>query len=127
MVNLKRISWSDDVSTFLEECQGEGWTLEDMRLCVEHGSLDLYGVIYFEKLVAVMLLRNDFPDLVIVAAGGITIEKSTYRVVLPYVREYAKKNGFKKIRAYAVDKLRAKALELAGWKLEEYVYRIEVA
>lgn len=127
MIQLIKIQWSDVVEKFLDKCQGDGWTLDDMRLGVALGSLQLLGVTYYDRLVAAVLLRDENPELVVVAAGGVTIENSTYKTVLPFVKQYAKENGFKTLRAHALDDVRGRALELAGWKLREHIFGIEVA
>ena len=127
MIELRKIEWSDIVEKHLEKCQGEGWTLEDMKLEVKVGYVDLLGVFVSDKFLAVMILRNEFPELVIVGAGGLTFETSTYRHILPYVREYAKENGFKTLRAHALDNIRARALQIAGWNPVEHIFKIKVA
>lgn len=126
MVQLLKIQWSEIVANFLKGCEGEGWTVEDMRQGVSLGALQLFGVTYFDKLVAVMLIRDEFPELCVVGAGGLTINNSTYREILPYLVQYAKENGFTSLRAHATDKIRARALEMAGWNNREFIFGIKV-
>jgi hypothetical protein len=127
MVQFLKIQWSELAASFLKDCAGEGWTVEDMRQGVTLGGLQLFGVTYFDRIVAVMLIRDEFPEMVVVGAGGITINHSTYKEVLPYLVQYAKENGYKTLRAHALDDARSRLLKLAGWITNETIYKIEVA
>lgn len=127
MVKFLKIDWSQTVATFLKDCAGEDWTVEDMRQGVALHGLQLLGVTYFDKLVAVMLIRDEFPEMVVVGAGGITINHSTYKEVLPYLVQYAKDHGFRSLRAHALDEPRARLLKASGWVTNETIYKIEVA
>ena len=126
MIEMKQTQWGPVAEKFLSLCQSDDWTLENMRVAVQLGNLNLYGVFYFGKQIASIILRNEYPTLVIVGAGGITVEGSTYKAVLPIVKEFAKQNGFSGLRAHALDKVRARALEMAGWMPKEFIFGIEL-
>ncbi len=127
MFDLKRVSWNAFSEGFLKECQSEGWTLEDMQKEVESNELTLLGVFADDRMIATILLRDEFRELVVVGAGGITVDNSTYKAVLPCLCKNAKDSNFNTLRAHAMDKLRARALQIAGWEPSEYVFKIKVA
>lgn len=126
MVELEKIEWDDLAAAHLKEAVGTGYGLPEMEIEVSTGSAELYGAFYDGKRFASCILRKDFDELVVVAAGGETREQSTFALMLPLVKQIAQEKGLSRLRAHSFDPAKVRLMELAGWVQDEYILRAGV-
>lgn len=126
MITAKKIDWMEACDRHFEECQGPDFSLRDMMREWLNEKAFLLGVFEYERHIGSILLRPDGNTLVIVAAGGKTIDGSSYVFMMPVLKNLASMFGFRCLRAHALDAARGRLLERSGWGKPEYVYCVNV-
>ncbi|MEK7802104.1 MAG: hypothetical protein AAB276_06595 [Pseudomonadota bacterium] len=127
MIEMKRVLWTEFDTDVLRDCQFEGFTLKNMIMQVCAGEIHLFGVFVNYKRIGSVLIESLNDTLLIKAVGGETINSSSYQHIFPMIETFAKANGFKKIKAYARDMLRARKITMLGFHINEVELEMDVS
>lgn len=127
MIVVRKIDWNKETENHFEKCQSDDFSIRDMMREWMDEKAFLLGVFECEKYhIGSILLRPDGQELVVLAAGGHTIDGSSYRFLMPFLKTIASSFGFMYLRAHALDEGRGRLLEQSGWGKPERVYRIRL-
>lgn len=132
---IKKSNWDEKAAMILMEATKDDpfIRLDDIAVLVQEGVYGLFNVYTAEaEHIASFVIRFDKSPLceelvIVLAAGQSPAGQSLYELITPYVTQLAAKNGCKYLRGHTTRRGVAKLMENAGYKLDEYICRLEVA
>lgn len=131
---IKRAQWDQQAERFLEKAlQNDPFeTINDLKNSINEGRASLYNIYDASlKHIGSFTLHVDrsplVNELVISNGGGDTPKgQSLYTAIVPFLRVLAEENDCDYIRVHTRHRGVVKLMERAGYRLDEYIGRMEV-